>query len=178
MRHGSSAVMDELPPAAAGLPPVRRGPRPLPERVPDLTHLSLAELRAMRAELAAEENRVSYWRRLVQARADVLRQARDVSVDRLRDVLSGQQVVPGRTAYVTASGADLLPPLPGLEAVWTAVDPDDAPARAALVETLLEMDVQLSAYRRTLHERIDAATKDLVARYAADPRLCLVALPL
>jgi hypothetical protein len=177
MRHGAITV-DELPVAAAALPPVRRGPRPLPERVPDLAHLSLAELRGLRAELSAEENRVSYWRRLVQARADVLRQSRDVSVDRLREVLSGQQVVPGRTAYVTASGADLLPPLPGLEAVWAAVDPGDEAARGALVDTLAEMDGRLSAYRRTLHERIDAATKDLVARYAADPRLCLVALPI
>src|SRR5690349_21637003 len=129
MRHGSSAVMstvmgtmgtviEELPVAATGLPPVRRGNRPLPERVAELAHLSLAELRALRAELSAEENRLSYWRRLVQARADVLRQARDLSVDRLQEVLSAQQVVPGRTAYVTASGADLLPPLPGLEAVW------------------------------------------------------------
>lgn len=168
----------ELPVAAAALPPVRRGSRPLPARIDDLAHLSLAELRALRAELAAEENRVSYWRRLVQARADVLQQDGDVSVDRLREVLSHEQVLPGRTAYVTAGGEDMLPPLPGLDAVWQAVDPTDHSARAALVETLNEMNADLSRYRRVLHERIDLATKDLVARYAGDPRLCLVALPL
>lgn len=170
-------VTDELPPAALGLPPVRRGTRPAPPRVDELTHLSLAELRALRAELASEENRVSYWRRLVQARADVLRQQGDFGVARLREVLSQEQVRPGRTAYVTASGDDLLPPLPGLEAVWRAVDPADDEARAALLETLVEMETTLSTYRHVLHERIDLATRDLVARYAVDPRLCLAALP-
>ncbi|WP_130491827.1 RsiG family protein [Motilibacter rhizosphaerae] len=170
-------MTDELPPAAAGLPPVRRGPRPLPDRVPELAHLALGELRAMRTELGDEEGRVSYWRRLVQARADVLRQSRDLPVARLQEVLSSQQVVPGRTAFLTADGSSLLPPLPGLEAVWSAVDPEDEGARSALLATLVEMDEQLSAYRRRLHERIDLATRDLVARYAADPRLCLVALP-
>ena len=178
MASAPTAGLDELPLAAALLPPVRRGPRPLPERVADLAHLTLAELRALRTELSAEEHRVSYWRRLVQARADVLRHDRDLAVDRLRDVLASQSVVPGRTAFLTASGEEMLPPLPGLDAVWSAVDPADPPARSALLETLVEMDAQLSAYRRALHERIDAATKDLVARYAADPRLCLVALPL
>ncbi|RKS75385.1 hypothetical protein CLV35_1848 [Motilibacter peucedani] len=169
--------IDELPVAALGIPPVRRGTRPMPPREADLAHLSLAELRALRAELASEENRVSYWRRLVQARADVLRQQGDFGVDRLREVLSQEQVLPGRTAYVTASGDDLLPPLPGLEAVWKAVDPTDAGGRAALLETLVEMDTTLSTYRHALHQRIDSATRDLVARYAVDPRLCLVALP-
>lgn len=171
-------VIEELPAAAAGLAPVRRGSRPLPPRVEELSHLSLAELRALRAGLSAEENRVSYWRRLVQARADVLRQDRDLGVERLREVLSQEQVLPGRTAYVTADGEDLLPPLPGLEAVWRAVEPSDQQARVALLETLVEMDEALSTYRHVLHARIDAATRDLVARYAVDPRLCLVALPL
>lgn len=172
-----SPLIDELP-AAAGLAPVRRGSRPLPPRIQELSHLTLAELRELRTDLAAEENRVSYWRRLVQARADVLRQHGDLKIDRLREVLSQEQVLPGRTAYVTATGEDLLPPLPGLEAVWQAIDPTDAAGRDVLLETLVEMDGALSSYRRVLHERIDAATRDLVARYAIDPRLCLVALPL
>jgi hypothetical protein len=177
MIPGARAVIDELPPEAAALPPIRRGPRPVPDLVDELGHLTLAELRALRAELSAEECRVSYWRRLVQARADVLRLSRDLSVERLREVLTSQQVVPGRTAFLTATGEDLLPPLPGLEAVWQVVDPQDEDARSMLLETLVAMDGQLSKYRRTLHERIDSATRDLVARYAREPRLCLLALP-
>lgn len=42
------------------------------EPPPQLEHLPLPQLRAYRRGLAAEEGRVSYWRRLLQARIDLL----------------------------------------------------------------------------------------------------------
>ena len=51
----------------------RSGGRPVPERSTDFAHLSLTALRAYRRTLTHEESRVSYWRRLIQARLDVLR---------------------------------------------------------------------------------------------------------
>jgi len=65
--------------------------RSVPERSPDFAHLSLGGLRTYRQTLSAEENRVSYWRRIVQARLDVVR-ADEVgtatTVDNLRGVFT------------------------------------------------------------------------------------------
>ena len=49
--------------------------RAVPERSPDFAHLSLDGLRAYRRVLSAEEGRVSYWRRIIQARLDIVRAA-------------------------------------------------------------------------------------------------------
>jgi len=46
-------------------------------------HLSLQELRTDRPALSAEEDRVSYWRRIVQARLDVLHTPGAGPADRL-----------------------------------------------------------------------------------------------
>ena len=169
---------------AAAPGPVRRGSRPAPDRVPALAHLTLAELRAYRKDLGNEESRVSYWRRLVQARCDVLDSARAHNQARLRDVLAHGQSGPARSAFLTLEAAaalpdlDQLPELPDLVALWAAVDPEDNAARNELVGRLAAADEALSTYRKGLHERLDMATRELVARYAEDPRQCLVALPL
>ncbi|WP_196792315.1 RsiG family protein [Motilibacter deserti] len=168
----------------AQLAPVRRGSQPAPARVPALAHLSLAELRAYRKDLGNEESRVSYWRRLVQARCDVLDSARLHRPERLRDVLAHGQSGPARSAFLTleatAALPDLaaLPELPDLVALWSEVDPQDNEARSELMGRLAAADLALSTYRKGLHERLDLATRELVARYAEDPRQCLVALPL
>ena len=49
--------------------------RAVPERSPAFAHLSLDGLRAYRRALTTEEGRVSYWRRIIQARLDVVRAA-------------------------------------------------------------------------------------------------------
>ena len=43
-----------------------------PVASPHLERLQLAELRGYRAQLIAEEDRISYWRRVTHARIDVL----------------------------------------------------------------------------------------------------------
>ena len=43
---------------------------------------------------------------------------------------------------------------------------------------LADAEHELSAYRRGLHERLDAATGELIARYREEPSLALRALPL
>ncbi|HMC68705.1 MAG TPA: hypothetical protein VKJ07_06080, partial [Mycobacteriales bacterium] len=47
--------------------------RAVPERSPDFAHLSLDGLRKYRLALSDEESRVSYWRRIIQARLDLVR---------------------------------------------------------------------------------------------------------
>jgi hypothetical protein len=68
--------------------------------LPDLATLSDDDLKALIEELTAEENEVSYRRRLLQGRIDILRAERtarlkgkgvsDVDVDRLTDILSSR----------------------------------------------------------------------------------------
>ena len=68
--------------------------------LPDLATLSDDDLKSLIEELEAEENEVSYRRRMLQGRIDILRAERtarlkgsgvgDVDVDRLTDILSAR----------------------------------------------------------------------------------------
>ena len=161
-------------PARAG----RRAPKPAAQRAPELAHLSLAALRAYRQELTEEENRVSYWRRILQARLDLLGVTPDVNMlARLREVLTDAGTANRRSALLAVLPADDVPPLPDLSPLWQAPAGDDA-GSSLLREQLVEAEQQLSAFRLTLHQRLDQATGDLIARYAEEPSRCLSALPL
>ena len=155
--------------------------RPLPTRNDDLAHLDLAELRVYRSTLQTEEGRVSYWRRLVQARLDLLRagEARGgLSVDAAGRVLLDQRVGAGRQALLAIVPRDDIPPLPNLAELWrTELRPEDPVQWAWLERELADAERTLSAYRTALHRRMDAATAELIARYREQPTLCLSALP-
>ena len=66
--------------ATAAPTPRKPTARPTPERTEEHAHLSLDALREYRKVLAAEESRVSYWRRILQARTPLYSRA-DVSID-------------------------------------------------------------------------------------------------
>jgi hypothetical protein len=157
----------------------RRPPKPLrrrpAERAPELAPLALDELRTYRQALITEESRVSYWRRILQARLDLALVDR-AALGRLREVLSEHQASSRRLALQPLDGAADVPPLPDLTALWetepASGDPDSLVARLAAAEE------ELSAYRRSLHARLDAATGELISRYQEDPALALTALPL
>ncbi|HUR12919.1 MAG TPA: hypothetical protein VM097_00360 [Mycobacteriales bacterium] len=171
-------------PAVAGrstATPTLRKPtvRPTPEKTAEHAHLTLDELRDYRKVLAAEESRVSYWRRILQARLDLLLAGSDGDTDTLRPVLTDQRVGAGRRALVEVTPVDDIPPLPDLAGLWDRfVDPTDAATVAALADDLTAAEAQLSEYRTVLHRRIGAATSELIARYREEPTLCLSALPL
>ena len=172
----------QTPDAVAGRPaaPAQRRPpvRVTPVRTDEHAHLSLAELRAYRSALTQEESRVSYWRRIIQARLDLLRMGSQVDGDRLRPVLTDERVGAGRRALVEIMPVDDIPPLPDLAGLWDRlVDPSDTAAVAALDEDLADAERQLSDYRSVLHTRIGAATGELIARYREEPTLCLSVLP-
>jgi hypothetical protein len=167
--------------AGRTLPPApRKAPvRPTPERTEEHAHLSLDALREYRKVLSSEESRVSYWRRIIQARMDLLVAGADADGDTLRPVLTDQRVGAGRRALVEVTPVDDIPPLPDLASLWDrVVDLEDEPAVAELVEDLRDAEGQLSEYRAVLHRRINAATAELIARYREQPTLCLSALPL
>jgi hypothetical protein len=158
----------------------RTGPRRIPERKPDFDHLSIGDLRAYRTALAEEENRVSYWRRIIQARLDVVRagEAGAVRVDNLRNVLSEARLNSGRRVLITVVPVEDIPPLPDLAKLWEREPhPGDTTFNEALARDLAGAEIQLSAYRAALHRRITGSTEELIARYREDPCLCLGALP-
>lgn len=160
----------------------RKGdPRPVPTRDDAYGHLSLDELRAYRRALTDEEGRVSYWRRILQARLDVVRAGatgRELDTARLRPVLTTERVRAGRQALVDVLPADGIPPLPSLAELWERqVDAGNPVATQELDQDLVAAEVELSAYRSALHRRITEATGELIARYREQPGLCLSALP-
>lgn len=164
------------------VPQRRKGAaRPVPARNADYAHLSLDALREYRRALTTEEGKVSYWRRILQARLDVVQAGADKELDQdhLRPVLTSERVGAGRQVLVEVLPVDDIPPLPSLSELWDRrVDRDDAPGQAALVQDLQVAEAQLSAYRNALHHRLGEATGELIARYREQPSLCLSALPL
>lgn len=154
-----------------------------PPQVSDtFAHLNLAGLRSYRKALAQEESRVSYWRRILQARLDMVRAAdpgNRGNMENLRPILTNERVGSGRTALIDILPIEDIPPLPNLEELWDRhLRPDDPAYNALLVEELSTAESQLSAYRTALHTRIQASTNELIARYREDPAQCLSVLPL
>jgi hypothetical protein len=180
-----SGLSDGLEPAVATHVPAARksatASRPTPERSDDFVHLSLNRLRSYRQALSDEENRVSYWRRIVQARLDLVRAGvtgDPVHAENLRQVLTQAPKTTGRKALVTVVPIEDIPPLPDLAGLWERdARPGDDKHNEDLVRDLALAERQLSAYRSALHARISAATTELIARYRDQPGLCLAALP-
>ena len=161
----------------------RRSPADAPRRAELFAHLALAGLRSYRNAVMAEEHRVSYWRRLVQTRLDLLARSSTGACDddALRRELVGllaEQRSGDRVALTQVRGAEYQPPLPDLVALWSRLADADPEQVRRLRHDLVAAERQLSAYRRALHGRLTAATDELVARYREDPRTCLSALPL
>ncbi len=145
---------------------------------PALDTLPLEELRRYRQRLRDEEDRVSYWRRLVHARMDLLTAGRStdgsISVDELVRVLGDTGTGAARTALMRVRAADPLPDVPDLTEVWVAPRTDEE--SAAQLAALEHAEGQLTGYRTALFARIDAAGLELIRRYRADPTLALSVL--
>ncbi|WP_246081540.1 hypothetical protein [Nocardioides litoris] len=142
---------------------------------PHLASVDLAGLRAYRERLRAEEERISYWRRLVHARMDLLEAGAlgdsPIDVDALGRVLGDTGSGHARAALHRVRAADPLPDLPDLAEVW--VTPVDEAGVAEARERLGAAEATLTSYRRALHDRIDEATAELIVRYRAEPTLAL-----
>ena len=161
-------------------PPRAGGGRPAPQRSPDFAHLTLDQLRTYRAALGAEETRVSYWRRVVQARLDIVRAdvRTGVDEDHLSGLFTDGRCANRRRVFLAIVPADDIPPLPDLCRLWVEHPrPDDPVHNARLERELAAAEGQLSAYRAAVHRRLGAATTELIARYHEDPMLALAALP-
>ena len=170
-----------MTPPAAGVGPRRRTVAPSAPSE-DLAALDLEQLRDYRHRLEAEEDRVSYWRRLVHARVDLLEAESSagppLTLEDLVRVLGDTGAGQTRRALVSVRAAEPLPELPELAEMWaTDVDPHDPGQVRDALDRLSRAETQLTAYRRALHQRIDEATAELILRYRADPRAALSVIP-
>ncbi|WP_244928624.1 hypothetical protein [Nocardioides sp. W7] len=162
--------------------PVRRSSLAPAMPSADLVELDLPRLRAYRLQLEAEEEKVSYWRRLVHARTDVLQAqssaGHSLTLDDLTRALGDTATGRVRRVLLDVKPADPLPELPELAEMCLArVDHEDDDGLADALARLDLAERQLTAYRRALHERIDEATGELILRYREDPRAALALIP-
>ena len=133
----------------------------------------VSAIRMLRSSLRAEERRVSYWRRLVQGRLDLIaagRTGRPASLDSLACRPGGAPPAgerpPADAELLARLGGD---PLRDAERLWQRPVPwDDEAGLAWLRRRLGGLETELSGYRRLLHERIDACTDELIDRYQRD----------
>jgi hypothetical protein len=142
-----------------------------------LQELDLASLRALRTELTDYETRVSYWRRLLQARLDLLaagRQGHDLQ--QLARALADAPSRSRRMANLAVLPPDQVPPLPDVAHLWQEVPPPGSDT-TEYEARLRDMERQLSELRQGLHQSIDSAHRALIERYRADPSLALTILP-
>jgi hypothetical protein len=145
---------------------------------PSLRDLSLDDLRHLRHELTDEEGRVSYWRRLFQARLDMLHDTDEADTHDVRRVLRDASSAPRRWQALGLHPADIDTSMPEAHELWSrVVDLQDVVQREAYAALLQQMETSLSRNRRALHAQIDAVTQELIARYRANPALALTALP-
>lgn len=144
----------------------------------DPTLLPLDELRALRAQLLAEEDAVSYVRRLVQARLELV----DAELDRRRTA-AGEVTTASLPSILgnRITGGAARPPRPAVDASShpLAVAFDDLCAHLGAAEPAALSDDQLatlrdelgrfererSSERQALFSRLDALSAELVHRY-------------
>jgi hypothetical protein len=149
-----------------------------------LPDLSMAELRARRNELQANEQALSYIRRLVQGRLDIVLDERHHRAGGAggRDVAALVADLPKiLSEHVTGGGRGALP-----EVSLPAGDLDDAVAAVdhiidarrlgsvaelstdeldSVVDALAALERTVSQHRRNLHGSIDALQEEIVRRY-------------
>jgi hypothetical protein len=149
-----------------------------------LTSIPIDELRSRRTECQTVEGSLSYLRRLVQGRLDIVlaelhrRQAGDEAsdlssiIDHLPEILSEKVRGSGMARPPTSVepleiDPDLVSRVDGVadaNRLSSLPDLDDA-AVNRLSDELADLERELSSQRRALHERIDALQEELVRRY-------------
>ena len=155
-----------------------------PTYLDDVDGLSLDDIRRMRTECQEAEASLSYLRRLIQGRMDIVHaylerpagsDAPDLSsvVDNLAGILAGpgRPAGPGRNPVLHSPDTDDMGALTteldgilGADEVGRLGDLDDEALRD-LAGRLRDLENRVSAERRGLHERIDTLQAELVERH-------------
>lgn len=144
----------------------------------DLEGRSVADLRSLRAECQALETKLSYLRRLVQGRLDIVtgEQKRRTSggapgdlaslIEQLPEILSDRIRGPGTGRLpATFEPGELSGSLVDrLNVIGDGDDGSDEMIEAASI-ALTELESEVSSFRRAMFERIDRIETELTARY-------------
>jgi hypothetical protein len=154
-----------------------------PDYSTGLGQLPIRTLRERRDECHRAETGLSYFRRLIQGRLDIVHseQARREGGDEATDLAHLIEALP--TILAEHSGGASRGPLPEivapdefedmageLDAIvdasqLTSLPDQPDPALAAMAEALAGMERTVSSQRRALHERIDGLQEEIVQRY-------------
>lgn len=145
--------------------------------------LSMADLRARKSECSEVEGALSYLRRLVQVRLDIVlaelenRAAGGTGelselVDHLGEILAegGTRTTAGRFTSLTLPDVDHALLTADLDAIFDVdkagalPETDEADVRQ-VADALVELERSVSAQRRALHEHLDALQAEIVRRY-------------
>lgn len=155
-----------------------------PDYVAGLPELPMAQLRARKAECADAESALSYLRRLVQVRLDIVvaelqRRAEGASgelseiIDNLPDILAERGTrtstggrlpsldLPDVNHRLLTKELDLIFDVD--KATVLAEMPEDGVR--GLADAMVELERTVSSQRRALHERLDALQAEVVRRY-------------
>jgi hypothetical protein len=155
-----------------------------PDYLAHVDGLNLDDIRRMRAECQGAEASLSYLRRLIQGRLDIVHaymerpegsDAPDLSsvVENLAGILAGpgRSTAPGRNPVLYSPDTDDMAELTvelddilGADDVARLASLDDAEL-AELAGRLRDLEIRVSAERRGLHERIDTLQAELVERH-------------
>ncbi|MGO9027592.1 MAG: hypothetical protein ACLQOZ_03045 [Acidimicrobiales bacterium] len=145
---------------------------------------SLDDIRAKRAECQEAEVGLSYLRRLVQGRLDIVHTYLDRSpaepspdladlVDEMPEILStgpGRPAGPGRLPMLLSPDTEdpnltgELDAILGVDHIGQLASLDDE-ALGQIASALEQFERRVSTERRALHERIDTLQAELVSRY-------------
>jgi len=144
----------------------------------NLSDLPLAEVRALKAEAEQEEVDLSYLRRLVQGRMDVLaaeQKRRDGGADlvaSLAQILGDETRGPARGLgrHTTVEPSRVDEKRRYVESLVADVDLSDVSARTAeeitsSLELLGQEEQKISAKRREVQQVMDAASAEVTRRY-------------
>src|SRR3970040_1076657 len=152
-----------------------------PEYLEDLTGLAIDELRKRRETAEDVETQISYYRRLLHGRMDLLNfELRRRSGEEKRTLIED---LPGSRARGMVIGdeptlrhIETMPPLPTTtgrrlidkimdDGVLTQLPDLEVEELGEAIERLQEVESQLSVQRRQLHSVIDALQNEIITRY-------------
>ncbi len=152
-----------------------------PEYLEDLAGIDLDELRRRREQAEDVETQISYYRRLLHGRMDLLNfELRRRSGEEERSLL---EALPEILASGMVLGSepnlrhlDTMPPLPTTtgrrlidkimdDGVLTQLPELSSEELSEAIERLEEVEAQLSVQRKQLHTVIDALQEEIISRY-------------
>lgn len=156
-----------------------------PDYLDGVESIPLDQVRARRDECLEEETALSYARRLLHGRMDILRAELDRRagkegslLDHLAEILADDEPMPARGAFPTLDPdfsqdhpKRLVERLISDDTLMklSSLSPEEI---EAVITTLSDAERDVSAQRRTVHDVLDRVTAEMVRRYKsgeADP---------